>query len=261
MPTKKLFYLFSRIKFIGVIDLSFLEKHSQLMVQNLHSYKDPCPCSVRKNAGGKSIHVVFGSNHSSEYHAPWLWYNDSRNSMVLSGQRHFSPGSWNIETFIVDAIIHHYSEMQNIITSHQIHDIETVNSINPLEKKYISDHEYLSEFLLVIHWNRPMIKLNDTTKVTQEDFVSVYNMFMLKQWSYDSVSTNESRLKREISEKHTFLYKYGQLQNRGVESNASVALINANRKDYGGLICVDYDHIVSGGVCDELITFFDVSGR
>jgi len=243
-------------------------------MKKLDEAQEHFPYSAKKNLGGRSIIVSFDEKQTSEYHAPWLWYNDSRNTMMPSGQKKLTAGSWINGTVIEEASICHFSEIRNVITSNGKEDIEKVmfNSkreitqpINTTSPNFAEDsggmnagrdgsHPDLFDFLLVIRWNRSM---NHNKTSGKEDFISIYNMLWLKRWSYDSSSMNELRLKREVSEKDTFLYKYRQMKTGRNEGEERPALISADREIHGGLVSVDYRCIESDDIGDELLTFFD----
>jgi hypothetical protein len=221
-----------------------------------------------KNCGKKSIIISFDNQHSSTFHAPWLWHNDSRNIITPSGQRKQSPGYWNSEAAIVHASIRHGSDIdivslrqevcQNadfITKSGAIHPINTCIAVDDTTRscKIKNDGDVgvnaeLSELMLVITWNRPIHKDAD---IENENCNSIYNLLWLKQWAYDSFATTASRLKREVSDEHTFLYKYRQIKDR--EGIAAV------REMHDGLVSVDFRHVESDNIDNHSLRFFDVS--
>lgn len=152
----------------------------------------------------------------------------------------------------------------------------------------------LTELELAITWNRQIhdddddddeAGNNDQDEAQSQSpcephvNVTTYNLAWLKQWACDNASNEMSRLKREISEKHTFLHKYRNAKKHltsidlcvvgtrdmnmnldaevtidtstskkipvGIDTDTDMDLYFDRRDKYQGLACVDYHGVVT----------------
>lgn len=221
-------------------------------------------CPRLQDFEAKSVKISFDkSGPASTFNAPWLWQNDFRNIMKISGQRKESPGAWDRRIVIVDAAIHHHAskECQSMLQecgagadfvtkTGAIHPINT----NPTQKKENGNGRNqhfnpavdndVSGLLLVVTWKKQTIG---------EVLKSFYNLLWLKEWTYDAHRASELRMAREVSEHHTFLYKYKKMKD---EEGSS-----PSRDSHLGLLSADYSNATSDKFSDDSLRLFDVSVR
>ena len=263
----------------------------------------------------KSIKVSFNDGIISTYHASWLWHNRTSNVQMPSGQMKESPGSWTIGTSIEDATIRPCAitsvnvgagvgapssrspDPNEFIFCSSSSTGSSVCSSNPISDDGNRDIGYthmlgfngnklrerkLTEFELAITWNRQIHDEAQSQSPCEPHVnVTTYNLAWLKQWACDHVSYEMSRLKREISEKHTFLHKYRNAKKHltsidlcvvgtqdmnmnldaevtidtstsrkipvGIDTDTDIDMdLYFDRRDkYQGLACVDYHGVVT----------------
>lgn len=228
---------------------------------------------------GKLLIIFFNENHSSAFHAIWLWQNSGSNIMIPSGQRKQSPGNFNGKASVVTAEIHHCSFLQDelgyssfLTRKGAIHPVNINNTnddilndgcsaarsnanannrdCNANANIDISNHEDMSQFLLVLYWNQPLSTDFNSNEMNKR---SIYNLQWLKDWAYDVPSLQSSRLKREVSVEHSFIHKY----KHAIEEKDQFEI--HRRATHKGLASVDYDDVVNQLSQDGLLVFLDVS--
>ncbi len=216
------------------------DETSRIGSQSLTGDKSSSSLRAVVDTSGQSILVYFDEKRKSTYHAPWLWQNDSHNTMIPSGQKEFVSGLWTVGTMVLKASIRKQQHREPV----------ACGGAGNGDGSSLKTMDDLSDLSLVVTWNRP---INNAKGENEGDCDSIYNLSWLRKWAYDTNAANEARLEREVSVKHTFVHKHQQLLIKETDENETA------KENRSGLLTTDYRQLMSDN-SDGLLSFLDVSG-